>query len=345
MITKNTLTALVLFITALPSFAQKKTGEQEENGDVRFKDGVVYNFKMLENDPSVRVDWIALGTFRPTYFEKNVVLSLGVKGSVNLWDRVELRGMASGGLHVDINMPDDDSYKSLKKQYQHHFLETSIKLFETESIKNTSIHLGTINSGYISTSYLVYGKLKYKTRYGLVAGVDYRQRRVGSDQYFDGPVADTNENGLQNRYYQPLTLYQTSLRLGLDLTFITSSLVEIDGVQRVDYQHGRLYSVVLLPVSQQLDVVRYPSTPLPTSEVPVLVQDNEYTAPDFTSLGYLLGFEIINELNEGSGYFGMNIEVGRLPGVKYDSMFVNFTATIGMNFGLGSNLRKSWDKR
>src|SRR5690606_16735662 len=133
--------------------------------------------------PSVRVDWIALGTFRPTYFEKNVVLSLGVKGSVNLWDRVELRGMASGGLHVDINMPDDDSYKSLKKQYQHHFLETSIKLFETESIKNTSIHLGTINSGYISTSYLVYGKLKYKTRYGLVAGVDYRQRRVGSDQY------------------------------------------------------------------------------------------------------------------------------------------------------------------
>lgn len=334
---------LLIFCTHLQ--AQKQTGREKDNGDVVFEDGVVYNFKMLENDPSVRVDWTALGTFLPTYFEKNVVLSLGLKGSVNLGDRVELHGLVSGGLHLDINMPEDDSYKSLKKQYQHHFLETSIKLFESESIKKTSIHLGTINSGYVSTSYMVSGKLKYKSRYGLVVGVDYSQRRVASDQYFDGPIADTNINGLANHYYQPLTLYQTSLRLGVDITWITSSLVEIDGIKRVDYQHARMYSMVLLPMSQQLDVVRYSSSLLPTNEEAELAMEDQYTSPGFTSLGYLLGVELINELNEGYGYFGMTLEVGILPGMKYDKVFDNFTASLGLSYGFGSNLTNSWKEK
>lgn len=336
---------LLLALATHSLFAQKETGEKKDNGDVVFQDGTVYNFKMLENDPSVRVDWTAMGIFRPTYFEKNVALTLGAKASVNLWDRVEAHGMLSGGLHIDINMPDDDSYKSLKKQYQYHYLETSIKLYESESINTTSILLGSSSNGYMTTSYLVKGKLKYKSKYGLVLGVDYTQRRVGSDQYYDGPVADTNVNGLANHYYKPLTLYQTNLRLGLDVTWITSSLVEIDGIKRVDYQHARLYSMVLLPVSQQLDVVRYSSALIPTTEVPELATSDEFTSPGFTSLGYLLGVEILNELNEGSGYFGMSLEVGILPGVKYDSMFDNFTASVGLSVGLGSNLTDSWKKR
>ena len=342
MTTKKLLTALVM-IMAVTSFAQRVTGNEKDNGDVVFDDGRVINFKMLENDPSVRVDWTVMGSFRPTYFDGYLAMTLGLNASANLWGIADLYGESRGGLHIDFDMPGDVPYKSLKKQYQYHKLEGSFKFYQKESIKKTLILLDETTAGYVTTSYMVGGKLKYRSSYGIIAGVEYTQRRVKSDG-FEGAVIDTNENGLDNYYYTPLTLYQTNLRLGLDITWITSSLVEIDGVRRVDYQHARLYSIVLVPVSHRLDVAKY-SDHLTGRNTATLVDESQYTGPGFSNLGFLMGGEILNEFEKSGGYFGISLEVGLLPGVKHENTFDSFTASLGLQIGFGSNLTKSWDKR
>lgn len=342
---KRLFTSFLLLTLSITTLAQKKRQTAEENGDVKFEDGTVYNFHLLETNPDVDIDWTVMGVFRPVYFEKLLPLTFGVKASKKLWDRVNLRGMASGGWHVDVSMPDNEDYKDLQKQYQHLHAELGIKIFDEASMKTSYIQLGDSVHGNLITTYYVKGKMRYKQSYGIFGGIGYTQRRVASDQQYEGTVIDTNENGLANFTYKPLTIYQTNLRLGIDVTWINSSWVEIDHVRQATYQHARLYTMALLPMQQRIDVAKIPNNDVYSNDPAVMATSADYVMPGFSSWGYLVGFELLNEFNSSGKVFGVSMEVGLLPGIDYNSVFDNFTASISYSIGFGTNLSNKWDKR
>lgn len=340
MTTKNLFIVILMAFATIAS-AQRKKAEQNDDGNVEFDDGTVINFKMLRDDPTVRTDWTITGSFEPSYFEQYLVMSMGFEASLNLWDIAELHGKTRGGLHIDLSM-EDNPISNLSKQYQHHRLDASFKFYHHEREKKTPIILDQNTAGYLTTFYYVKGSVKRRSSYGVVAGIDYTQRRFrGGD--IQPAVVDTNEFGMDNYSFVPATLYQTNLRLGLDVTWIASSLVEIDGFDRVDYQHYRLYSLVLLPVNQNAEVGKYYYDSSGIRHE-VLADESEYTSNGLSSWGYLLGIELLNDMNVQGGYYGVTFEAGLLPGMKHDNLFDGFTASIAINVGFGTNLRKTFDK-
>lgn len=334
---KKTLFSIIYLGAICITSAQINLGN-EDGGTVTYDDGTEITFELLENDPSNRADWMILGLFCPSYYEGYVNLGATIRTRVNLKDQVDLYLNNTLGYSIDTRETFGNAYDDFWKMYQHHSIGGSIKISEKVMDKHSLLELGVARSGYMETYYWIERDLKVKRRMGALVGLDYTQRRIGTGQKFEANPRDTVGMGDNIDLFYPVNLYQSSIRIGGEVMWIRSTLTKVNDYLRDDYVQSRVYTELLIPFQTSIDVIK-----TPFAGARVLAKESEYVSPKFSHLGIVTGGEVINDTRKDGMYFGASLEVGILPGIKYENPFDNFTATLGIIWGFGTNLKKHWD--
>lgn len=344
---KKSFLSIIFVLLAIAGFAQEK--EQTLTAD----DGTSFTFRKLANDSEVQSKWDVIMGVSISYADQFMPLGGYLDINYRISPKLQLNAEINVGYPVSFEESSMDVYghyphlKPYKRLYYQNVFLASYSLLENTTTKKSHIQLGSRVKYRGTIDYLMPIKLKYTRRLNITLGYDNIFRNI-SDQHGVLEPTELPESieGEPIKYY-PVNLYNNNLRVGIDWSLTTFTVVEINGRECPHYQRISVFGQMLYAINLDVNVVKLAYTDNVNYE-PVLLRyetTTGYQQPEYNNVGFLIGFEITQSRSQYSNRQQFGIETGMLPGLKVNTGSPNFYIGMRIGLGFGQNLKNAYEKK